>query len=179
MGIQTGVFFLALLSASGATARHQAGPCSPEQAEFSAEDSKVERPVGIPDDVLAILRNDEDVRRTLENEPWPVERVFPTWFSASVVHLDGPGEKDIVVMATGQLRGANITTFWVFRPTSRGHELILKVAEHDLIVTNKRWKGHRIIETGRVTGTLLRTARYRFDGGQYQGFSDTGWKEIR
>jgi hypothetical protein len=33
----------------------------------------------------------------------------PSWFSASVLHLHGPVEKDIVVMATGTLRGANIT----------------------------------------------------------------------
>jgi hypothetical protein len=47
----------------------------------------------------------------------------------------------------------------VFRPTSRGHELI---------VTNQRWEGSGTIETDSMRATLLRSARYRFDGGKYK-----------
>ena len=170
MRFEGGIALLALVSAFGAT---------PEQLHFSAEDEQVERPISIPKGVAAILRSDEDVRETREDEPTSATgQIPPSWFSASVVHLDGVDEKDIVVMATGALRGANITTFWVFRPTNRGYELTFKAYEHDLIITNKHWKGYRVIETDSMTAVLIRTAWYRLEGGQYKVFKDTGWKDI-
>ncbi len=170
MRFEAGIGLLVLVSAFGAT---------PEQLHFSAEDEKVERPINIPEGVAAILRNDKDVRASLNDEPpSATDQLPPSWFSASVVHLDGAGEKDIVVMATGTLTGANVTTFWVFRATNRGYELAFKAYAHDLIVTNKRWKGYRIIETDSMTAVLIRTARYRLEGGQYTVFRDTSWKDI-
>ena len=170
MRFKGGIVLLALVSAFGAT---------PEQLHFSAEDEQVERPIGIPEGVAAILRNDGRVRHFLEGEPSSATgQLPPSWFSASAVRLDGDGEKDVVVMATGALRGANITTFWVFRATNRGYELAFEAHEHDLIVTNKRWKGYRVIETDSMTAVLVRTAWYRLEGGQYKMFKDTGWKDI-
>jgi hypothetical protein len=95
-----------------------------------------------------------------------------------VVHLDGPREEDIVVVATGMLLGANMTRFWVFRPTGHRHELILTAVGHDLIVTKKRWRGYRIIETAAMTAVSYQVLSYRFDGGQYRGFKDSGWRDI-
>jgi hypothetical protein len=43
--------------------------------QFSAEDSGVKRPITIPDDVLAILRQDKLVRNVLENEETPVAKL--------------------------------------------------------------------------------------------------------
>ena len=49
---------------------------SAEQMQFSAEDSGVKRPITIPDDVLAILRQDKLVRNVLENEETPVAKLL-------------------------------------------------------------------------------------------------------
>lgn len=93
-----------------------------------------------------------------------------SWFSASEVHLDGSGETDLVVMGRGPLRGANVTTFWVFRGTLQGHVLVLTIPAHDLEITNTRWNGYRKIRTDAMTAVRSYTNLYRFDGGQYQAY---------
>jgi hypothetical protein len=178
MRARAAIVLVALVSAVGAAERHPANAASAEQVAFSAEDRSVTRPIGIPDDIAAILRNDAGVRRALEAEHRSADKLPPAWFMASAVHLGGPGEEDIIVVAIGPLRGANIATFWLFRPASRGHELLLTVSEHDLVVTNKRWRGYRIVETASMTAALIHTAWYRFDGRQYRGFKETGWEDI-
>jgi hypothetical protein len=90
--------------------------------------------------------------------------------SASEVHLAGPSEKDIVVMAVGSLRGANITRFWVFRPTDRRFEMLLDARVHDLIVKKSRSNGYRDIELLSATAVTVSTVIVRFDGTKYQTY---------
>jgi hypothetical protein len=123
-----------------------------EQTHFTTEDERVQHPIKIPESVLAIIDEDENM------------------LSASEVHLAGPSEKDIVVMAVGSLRGANITSFWVFRPTDRGFEMLLDAPAHDLIVKNSRSNGYRDIELLSATAVVVSTVIVRFDGKKYQTY---------
>jgi hypothetical protein len=141
---------------------------SSEQTHFSAEDLNVERPVSIPDSVLAILKKDEGVRDILESEGIPSAKIPLSWFSASTIHLDGREEKDLVVMGVASLRGSNVTTFWVFRRgTGNDYKLVLTEVAHDLEVKNMRAKGYRDIELLSATAAQVSTVLYRFNGKEY------------
>jgi hypothetical protein len=158
------LIYLSVCSQGSAQGKH---PSPPEQRQFSAEDEGVKRPVAIPDDVLTILSKDEFIRDVLEDEKPPAGKLPQAWFSASAIHLGGPDEIDLVVLGEGRLRGANVITFWVFRPTPHGHELVLTAPAHDLIVKNTRWKGYREIELLCATAVQLSSVLFRWDGRKY------------
>jgi hypothetical protein len=140
-----------------------------EQLHFSAEDLSVKKPVPVPKDVLAVLMNDKLVRSALENEDPPVEKVPLSWFSASTVHLSNPDKGDLVVMAVESLHGSNVTTFWVFRMTDRGYDLVLKAPAHDLIVMDTHWKSYRDIELISGSASQVSSVVCRFNGQRYEG----------
>jgi hypothetical protein len=165
--IKAAIVVLAVVSVLGA---------EPEQVRFSAGDESVERPIRIPDEIVEILKNDGGVRQVLESEHLAPGKLPMSWFAASEVHLAGPKEKDIVVVGVGKLKRANVAAFWVFRPMHLGYEVLLTAIEHDLTITEERWKGYRIIKTSAVTATSLRSAAYRFEGGQYKIFKETALK---
>ncbi len=167
MIIKAAIAVFAVVSAFGA---------EPEQVHFSAGDETVERAIQVPDEIMAILRNDGGIRQFLESEHLSAAHLPVSWFAASEVHLAGPKEKDIVVVGIGKLKRAGLTTFWVFRPMHLGYEVLLSAIEHDLTVTDERWKGYRIIKTSAVTPTSIRSAAYRFEGGQYKMFKDSAVK---
>jgi len=143
-----------------------------EQMHFSAEDEGVKRPISIPNDVFAILAKDERVKSMLDDQKIPADQLPTSWFSASAIHLRGPDEIDLVVLGEEQLRGANVITYWVFRATPRGHELVLKAPAHDLIVKRTRWKGYREIELSAETAVELTTVLFRWDGNKYAVFRE-------
>jgi hypothetical protein len=149
-----------------------------EQTSFSAEDTSVKKPAVIPQDVLAALSRDELVRNVLENEDIPAEKIPASWFSASAIHLGNAREVDLIVMSVGPVHGANVTMFWIFRPTAYGQELIFTGGGHDLRVKSTRWNGYRDIETLAVTMQKVSTVFYRFDGKKYTGYKDK-LEEIR
>lgn len=166
------VALLIYLSVCGQGSTQIKQPLPSEQMQFSAEDEGVKRPVAIPDDVLAILSKDEFIRDVLEDEKPAVGKLPQAWFSASAIHLGGPNETDLVVLGEGPLRGANVITFWVFRPTPHGHELVLTAPAHDLIVKNKRWKGYQEIELASATAVQLTSVLFRWNGRKYAEFSE-------
>ena len=119
--VASGVLVLGLISGAQEKLEH-----SREQTKFSAEAEAVNHPVAIPDDVLSLLEHDDMVKETLKDPDPAVQTVQSSWFSASQVHLAGPGEEALVILAEGQLRGANVIMFWVFRKTAQGYELVLR-----------------------------------------------------
>jgi hypothetical protein len=169
---------LALLVTCGSGIAQEKPPALSEQTEFSTEDEAVKNPVPIPEDVLAILGADLMVRDVMKNGDLPVEKPPLSWFSASCIHLADPRENDLVVMGQGQLRGANVITFWVFRSAANGHVLVLTAPAHDLIVKTMRWKGLREIEMLAATAAQVHTVLFRFDGREYKVFREK-WEPIR
>jgi hypothetical protein len=149
-----------------------------EQALFSAEDEAVRNPVAIPEDVWAILQQDEMVQTFMENAEGAPARLPRSWFSASKVRLAGPHERDFVVMGEGQLRGANVITIWVFRSTPHGHELALTAPAHDLLVRKSSHNGLRDIEMLAATASSVHTVDFRFDGHKYAIFREK-WEDIK
>ena len=163
------VVLLILLLACGATAQNK-HPHFSEQLTFSAEDDTVKKPVAIPQDVLAILVKDKMVSRELENESLPAEKIPLAWFSASAIHLSNSRRTDFVVMVRGPLAGGNVVTFWVFRGTPHGHELVLTAPMHNLTVKDTRWNGYRDIELASMSAVKVAKVLCRFDGKQYKEY---------
>jgi hypothetical protein len=161
-----------VLSVCGRGPAQAKRPIDPEQRQFSAEDEGVKKPVAIPDDVLAILGKDEFVRDALEDEMPPTGKPPRSWFSASAVHLSSPDKIDFVVVGEGKLLGANVTTFWIFRATPHGHELVLTAPAHDLIVMNTRWRGYREIEMSAETAVKFSSVLFRWNGRKYVAFRE-------
>jgi hypothetical protein len=147
------------------TPRHQV------QTHFSAEDESVNRPVPVPEAVMAILRQDKFVRDEMENENLAPNGLPASWFSAGEVHLGGQSAKDLIVEGVGPLRGANVITYWVFISKGQEYLLALSVPTHDLIVKTSRSSGYRNLESLRATAVTVTTVSFRFDGKQYREYS--------
>lgn len=143
-----------------------------EQTEFSAEDEAVKKPAEIPIDVLALLRQDERVKNELEDGKIPPGEMPTSWFSASAIHLSGPGEPDFIVAAEGPLRGANLEDFWVFCHTEHGYRLALNAPAHDLVVLETYWNGYRKIVLSSQTANVLTSVFFRWDGKRYVEFQE-------
>ncbi len=151
--------FLALAAISTAAA---------EQRRFSAEGTSVERPASLPSEVVAILAQDSSVREILESEQLSADKLPTSWFLASEVHLNGPRERDLVVVATGLLTGANVTTYWIFRPQGGGFKLLLSAPAHTLVIKKTRSNGFNDIELLSATAVHVSTVLFRFQGGTYR-----------
>jgi hypothetical protein len=148
---------------------------SAEQTHFSAEDDHVAHPAQVPSDAWKILQEDSLVKDILEDEKLTADQLPRSWFQSSVVHLDGPSEKDLLVIADGKLAGGNVTTFWLFMQTPQGMKLVLNAPAHDLIIHSSRINGHRDVELVGMTAIRIMTGKYRFDGTQYQLVKSTDY----
>jgi hypothetical protein len=138
-----------------------------EQTHFGMEEH-VRHPIALPEAALALVAGDPDVKSVIEDHGPAGAPLLITWLSASYVHLDGPNERDIIVVGKGPLSGANITTFWVLRPSGTGFDMLLNVPAHDLIVKRRRSKGYRDIEAWSATAVTVSSVSFRFDGSQYK-----------
>ena len=170
MGIYILIFFIVAPNC----AQGEKHTISHEQTEFSAEDEGVKHPIAIPPDVMKILNQDEVVKSELENDKR--NKISDSWFSASAVHLAGPHEQDMVVMAVAELRGANVTTFWVFRRTIKGHQLVMTAPAHTMKIQKTSRNGLRDIELVSATAREVSTSLCSFDGGRYTQCKSTSEK---
>jgi len=180
--------FLAMLVANviGGSARGQnsANDREIEQTVFDAEPDHpgqmlVKRSVKIPDSALQVLRD------TLTGGTFNCLKAMGTtpaqapasWFRASAVHLNGPNEVDLIVLANvpnieklpspeGCLLPAHGGRFWVLGPgiASGRYGLLLATGGLRLEVLSSRTNRYRDIRIGSGRTTDL----YKFTVQQYQ-----------
>jgi len=172
-----------ILSAAVTTPAQSAKQNPPrERTQFSTgDDPRVDRPVPLPDDVIQILQQDEQVKSCLtDNQLEPGENLS-SWFLASQISLASEDERDLVVMPN-ESRGPTILCFqsvegigwfWVFRERNHRYELALKAAGLGLRVLKSKHKGHRDVETGATIARYVTTYTYCFDGTRYAEFKRT------
>jgi hypothetical protein len=138
-----------------------------EQTVFESE-TKIERPVPVPDDVLRILRQDKR-NQTCLGKRESLDKIPASWFVASEIDLNYDQIPDLVVVAVNPcLFGANINPFWVFRKTDRGYEAALRVYALALELLKTRTNGFRDIRTSAATAVEVTTTTYTFDGRRYR-----------
>lgn len=140
-----------------------------EQTRFGLEESMV-RPVPVPPTVLAILKDDAEVRSSgCRDQAESADEVSASWFEASQIHLDGSDELDLLVKAkNGCLFGANIGPFWIFRNTRKGYQLVLNVSALGVQLLRSRTNGYRDVSAGAVAGGKAVSVIFKFDGRKYQ-----------
>jgi hypothetical protein len=138
-----------------------------EQRRFSAEDESVKHPATVPPELNRILAHDPAVMGVLEYEHLASDAVPGSWLLASEIHLSNSAERDLVVIAAGPLSGANVTTFWIFRSTNHGYELLLDAPAHDMVVKNSRTNGYRDVELVSATAVTVSTVLCKFKAGTY------------
>ena len=153
-------------------------PRPTDQTHFNAEDGVRMHSIRIPANVLTILARDPMVSKTMHDADPALTQPSQSWFSAAKIHLAGPEENDLLVMAEGPFLGANVVNFWVFRLTPQGPNLVLDGPAHDLIISRTRWMGLRDVKLLSATATRVHTVLLRFNGERFVTFSDR-WEDIK
>jgi hypothetical protein len=162
------LLFAAILM-TGAAKPQQGNKSIPsEQTRFGLEESVV-HPVPVPSKVVAILKDDAEVRsRGCRDQAESANQVSASWFEASQIHLDGSGEVHLLVKAkNGCLFGANIGPFWIFRNTPQGYQLVLNVSALGVELLRSRTNGYRDVSAGAVAGGKAVSVIFKFDGRKY------------
>lgn len=162
------LFFL--LGSSGAW-----GKTEKEQSSFDADpSSQITRPVPLPDSVLQVLTQDNEVVACRNENPIPPGASLASWFVASEIHLGRSDEEDLVVLPVAQGNRflcfhsvEGIGWFWVFRKVGAQYELVLKTAGLGLIIRDARHQGYRDLQSGMAFGAHSSQTTYRFENGKY------------
>jgi hypothetical protein len=109
------------------------------------------------------------------------EKLPGNWFVASVIHLDGPIELDLIALPAGRLPetpggkisanvcliGPNTGGFWVLRRTPTGFQLVLSQMAHSLEILNTRSNGLRDIRLYTIAVREHTITDYKFSGREY------------
>ena len=140
-----------------------------EQTRFGLEEA-VLHPVPLPQAVLTILKDDDEVRSSrCVSEDDQASAISASWFEASQIHLDGPEEVDLLVKAkSGCLFGANIGPFWIFRGTPNGYKLVLNVSALGVDLLRTKTNGLRDVSAGAVAGGEAVSVTFKFYGQKYE-----------
>jgi len=135
-----------------------------QQTKFGMETPRPERPVHVPDTVLAILKEDQRLERC-----GPEVVVTKEWFTASEIDLNGDSLMDLVVVPIeGCLVGANVGPFWVFRKALKSYQLALAVDALGIEILETKSSGTRDIAIYSATATEGLTTIFKFNGATYQ-----------
>jgi len=138
-----------------------------EQMVFGSEDSEVMNPVPTPPDVIRILSQDPEVSRELRSHHVPPGEIPSSWLMTSKAQLFSPQEVDYIVIARSFLAGANLTTFWIFRSTQHGLDLVLNVPAQTLRIKHTKTHGGRVIEVAALIGGRAVLLTFTFNGTNY------------
>ncbi len=127
----------------------------------------VKHPVTLSDAELAALANDEMMKQELDQDP-PITKLTRRGLEASVVHLSGADERDLVVVGTGgPFIGANIGPFWVIRDLPAGPRVVFSTRALAMEIQKTSFGGLRNIEAFAATAEEGTTVDFRFDGKKY------------
>lgn len=151
-----------------------------EQSTFAVEEipgePRVKHPIAVPDTVVELLQTDEGVKSCLKDNSLDSGQSLSSWFVASLIHLDGPREADVIVVPS--FRGhesmcfqtpAGIGLFWIFRQNAQRYELALRTWGGGLEILTSRTNGYRNVQTGTLgqAGRTRTNVAFHFDGVRY------------
>lgn len=138
-----------------------------EQTSF-VEDSPLDRTVPIPQNVLGLLSQREEVKENLQEVSEAERKDLAQFFSASQIHLGPADEIDLIVKGNEGMGGADGAWFWVVRSAYKNPVIVLWEAGNGLNVLTTRTNGYRDIWTGWNSPSEELTELYKFDGGSYK-----------
>jgi hypothetical protein len=165
-------------------AQHTNANDQKEQSEFGIEleVNPILRPVELSQAALDALSKDKRVVFCLKRNGLSPEELPANWFIASEIHLNGPNERDLVVLPSGRLPntpagkisqnaclvGANTAQMWVLRKNQNGFQLVLSQIGLGMSVLSTRTNGLRDIQLGAAVGGYSDSIDYKFEGQLYE-----------
>jgi len=157
-----------------------------EQSRFTVEEipsePRIYHPIPVPDGALETLQTDGAVKSCLKDNPLDPGKSLSSWFVASVIHLDGPKEADLVVVPSFQGQEsmcfqspAGIGLFWIFRKHGERYELVLSTWGGGLEFLTTKTNGYRNVKTGTLgqAGRNLTNSTFHFNGTRYVANKET------
>jgi hypothetical protein len=167
-----------LLAALCISATAQSKPShATEQHSFGlgVDGPVVQHPVVLSDAELAALANDEMMRKELAQDP-PIPKLTREGLEATVVHLHGPNERDLVVVgSSGPFIGGNVGPFWIIRNLPTGPQVVLSIITLSLSIQKTNSQGFRDIEASAATAVEGSTTSFRFNGKKYVIFQQKSY----
>ena len=163
------VVFLGAISLAGVPANAQQVN-SP--AGFSSEEDSFPGAVALPECARTWLARDAHVSRRLDSLHLSLAQLPGAWFTAGAVNLGKPNEKLLVVMGTGELRGANTSPFWILRWPGQSCDLLLATAAHHLEFLETKTHGLPDVQIGFASTGNISEHQYKFDGRAYMEADD-------
>jgi hypothetical protein len=139
---------------------------------FSSEEDSVPGAVALPECARTWLARDAHVSLRLDSLHLSLAQLPSSWFAAGEANLGKPNEKLLVVMGTGELRGANISPFWILRWTGQSCDLLLATAAHDLEFLMTKTHGLPDVQIGFASTGNTSEHQYKFDGRAYMEADD-------
>lgn len=135
-----------------------------EQRFFNLEDA-VQNQVDLSDAELAALAADD----YFKGAPQPqATKLTQDGLEATVVHLCGSGERDLVVLGDGEpYAAANVGPFWIIRDLPAGPAVVLSESSLSLTIEASRSNKCLNLETFKATATEGTTTDLRFNGQKY------------
>jgi hypothetical protein len=163
------VVFLGAIGPAGVPANTQQAN-SP--AVFSSEEDSLPGTVPLPECARTWLARDAHISRQLDRLHLSLAQLPGAWFTAGAVNLGKPDERLLVVMGTGELRGANINPFWILRWPGQSCDLLLATAAHHLEFLGAKTHGLPDVQIGFASTGNTSEHQYKFDGRAYMEADD-------
>lgn len=140
-----------------------------EQRFFNLEDA-VQHPEELSNAELAALANDDLMLKELGAAPTgsKLSPLTQEGLEATVVHLCGPAERDLIVIGDGApYAGANVGPFWIIRDLPAGPVVVLGELSLGLTIETKRSNKCLNVTAFAATATDGTTTDYSFNGSKY------------
>jgi hypothetical protein len=151
-------------------------PANTQQANspavFSSEEDSFPVAVALPECARTWLARDAHVSRRLDRLHLSLAQLPGTWFTAGAVNLGEPNEKLLVVMGTGELRGANTSPFWILRWPGQSCDLLLVTTAHHLEFLDTKTNELPDVQIGFASTGNTSERQYKFDGRAYMEADD-------
>jgi len=151
-------------------------PANAQQANspavFSSEEDSLPGAVALPECARTWLARDAHVSLRLDSLHLSLAQLPGAWFAAGGVNLGKPNEKLLVVMGTGELRGANTSPFWILRWPGQSCGLLLATTAHHLEFLDTKTNGLPDVQIGFASTGDTSEHQYKFDGRAYMEADD-------
>ena len=155
-----------------ANAQQASGTPANSSAVFTSEEDSLPGAVALPECARTWLARDAHVSRGLDRLHLSLAQLPGAWFAAGAVNLGKPNEKLLVVMGTGELRGANTSPFWILRWSGQSCDLLLATAAHHLELLDTKTHGLPDVQIGFASTGNTSEHQYKFDGHTYMEADD-------
>lgn len=163
--LKTGSFFVAvvaLLVVASSSANSQTNV----QTVFELE-GKVNSPVIIPADVIAVLKSEQRVDACFKTEGAGTDE--QAWFEAAAHDINNDQRLDLIIKPKNAcLFGANQGPFWIFQNRTDGYQKVLSENGLTLTIMPRKAGSFNAVMISKVVAMKPHDTQFRFSKGKYR-----------